>query len=246
MHTRKAKSLSFCRSLSGRIDRRGRRAAKRIYLRLGRSDGHEPWSDTDQWIIQVCLRVCLRAFLPRLTGQAPSFEQPRTVCVQLNLLSWDVKRCAAESSMWFLIFLYAVIEHDALIPTFLFWLTENEPMVMYSPKTNAFFCSCWLWVAVAWHQKLMWLRNGAHITEEWRLNTNKQKKMQSKRKCRTPEQHFEPACALQSSLSLFFLCDRRWVTKHLYHPYLSYPPSPPPLKIIKHFNGAWPLFDSST
>ena len=68
---------------------------------------------------------------------------------------------------------------------------------MYPPKTNAFFCSCWFLVAVAWHQKLMWLRNGAHITEEWRLNTNRHK-----RKCRIPEQHFEPACTLQSILSL--------------------------------------------
>ena len=90
------------------VDRRGRGAAKRIYLRLGRGDGHEPWSDTDQWIIQVCsARDCVLFFRswqvkrPALNNHEPCVY----VCVRVDLLSWDFKRFAAESSMWFLFFI---------------------------------------------------------------------------------------------------------------------------------------------
>ena len=45
----------------------------------------------------------------------------------------------------------------------------------------------------------------AHVASDWGSHHGSGASIQtSKRKCRTAEQHFEPACALQSSLSLCF------------------------------------------
>jgi hypothetical protein len=71
--------------------------------------------------------------------QAPSFEQPRTVCVREETSCLETSEDALRSLMCDFFFLTnAVIEHDAQIPTLLFWLTENEPMVVYSRLPRPF------------------------------------------------------------------------------------------------------------
>ena len=168
-----------------RVDRRGREAAKRIYLRLGRSDGHEPcmighWSmDYSSTFARV-----LACYSPEVDRsiQAPSFEQPRTVCVREETSCLETSEDALRSLMCDFFFLNKCSDWT--------WCANSDSSLLADWKwthgrvlsvAEAFFCSCCLLVAVVWHQKLMWLGNGAHITEEWRLNTNKQKKMQNSR-----------------------------------------------------------------
>ena len=71
--------------------------------------------------------------------QAPSFEQPRTVCAREGTTSClETSEDALRSLVCDFFFTNAVIEHDAQIPTLLFWLTENEPMVVYSRLPRPF------------------------------------------------------------------------------------------------------------